>query len=221
VAASAAAAAWGSGGCRLTRCARHNWICTPAHAPALVGASSLCTSGSPLCPRLVPRPPHLLSTAPRCSCASWITSPILGALLSCFCFWLLRTLVLRHDNAYQRAFYVLVSIMVALAESLIEHVQLLGTLVGTELRLAAHWRPAVAAISLLRMACLHAPSASLTARGRCPVSSTVRDCCISLPHCPPQPLVAFIVAWFITVFTIKESTDRWDLHHMVRRCKSC
>jgi phosphate/sulfate permease len=68
-------------------------------------------------------------------CASWITSPILGALLSCFCFWLLRTLVLRHDNAYQRAFYVL-------------------------------------------------------------------------------PLVVFLVAWFITIFTIKESTYRWDLHHM-------
>lgn len=57
--------------------------------------------------------PILPRACPLRRCASWITSPILGAVLSCFCFWLLRTLVLRHDNAYQRAFYVLVGAVTA------------------------------------------------------------------------------------------------------------
>ncbi|KAI7845415.1 hypothetical protein COHA_000968 [Chlorella ohadii] len=40
-------------------------------------------------------------------CLSWVFSPVLGALLAAFLFFWLRLLVLRHENAYQRAFYVL------------------------------------------------------------------------------------------------------------------
>lgn len=40
-------------------------------------------------------------------CLSWVFSPVLGALLAAALFFLLRLLVLRRDNAYQRAFFVL------------------------------------------------------------------------------------------------------------------
>lgn len=116
-------------------------------------------------------------------------------MLSCFCFWLLRTLVLRHDNAYQRAFYVLVGAVAAPV----------AKLCGVRAFTGHRWHQRG---HVLR-ACALPPRAALAAAlcNHCPLPPA----CYCL-----QPLVVFIVAWFITIFTIKESTQRWELHETVR-----
>lgn len=99
---------WGGAGAAAVR-----------EGPASGGRGSLAAgsrASTLIVPPSVSPPPLLLSphqdTFPFIGgvaslCLSWIFSPVLGAALAAVLFFLLRTFVLRHDNAYKRAFFVL------------------------------------------------------------------------------------------------------------------
>jgi phosphate/sulfate permease len=75
-----------------------------------MGAQPRLTRAHPApgqCSLLNPAGPRCLLQGVAGICMSWVLSPVLAGLCALVMFWLVRTIVLRHANSFQRSFWVL------------------------------------------------------------------------------------------------------------------